>query len=184
MGHDQPPTGKKNETMVQGSSWPFIITLLALAAGVIDDLRSRKVHNSLILKIFCVATLASLVLGGPSTIFQIVSAIIGAFVFCLPLYLTRTLGGGDVKLLIAISPLWGWADIGALLVYSLIWGAILGVFSIVLKGQLKPFLGNLLQMAIRNPVQKHQLHKIPYTVAMFFGFLTFYSLAERGITLL
>ncbi|MBX2996257.1 MAG: prepilin peptidase [Bdellovibrionaceae bacterium] len=170
--------------MLEGLSSAFILTLLLIGASVIDDLRSRKVHNSLVTSIFVVSLWSAFALFGTAAAPQIAVSIVGAFAFCLPLYLLRVVGGGDVKLIIAISPLWAWSDIAWTLAYSLVWGAILGVLMVFLRKEGRAFLQNLFSLALTNPVEKKQLHKIPYTIAIFFGFLTHWSLLQKGISLL
>jgi len=170
--------------MFEGIPWAFILTLLLLGASVGDDLRSRKVHNSLITSIFVVSLWSALAMYGISSVAQIATSMVGAIAFCLPLYLLRAFGGGDFKLMIAISPLLAWTDVGWTLAFSLVWGAILGLLMVVLKNELRAFLHNLFSLAIKSPVGEKSLHKVPFTVAIFFGFLTHWTLVQRGVSLL
>lgn len=153
----------------------FFTALALLGASVIDDLRSRKVHNWLVAAIFAAAVLSSLYLNSPAAIPQMAVSFLAAAIFTIPLYFFKTLGGGDVKLLIAISPLFAWLDFGGLLIYSLFWGAILGLVSVLVRGEIKSFAQNLSGMALKNPIDPAKLHKIPFTVAILFGFLSQHS---------
>ena len=162
----------------------FFLTLVLIGASVVDDLRSRKVHNSLVIAIFVIALVAAAFQSGWSAPFEVPPSILAAFVFCLPLYLIKAIGGGDVKLLIALSPLMSWPEVGWTLVFSLVWGAVLGIMMMITKKEFRSFAQNLKSMALRNPVNRQHLHKIPYTIAIFFGYLTQASLAQRGVSLL
>ena len=170
--------------MLEGLYCAFIITLLLIGASVIDDLRSRKVHNSLVTSIFVVSVWSALAIFGAGSAVQIMTSIVGAFAFCLPLYLMRAVGGGDLKLVVAISPLWAWSDIAYTLAFSLVWGALLGIIMVLLRKESRAFFRNIFSMALKNPVEQKQLHKIPYTIAILFGFLTHWSLLQRGVSLL
>ncbi len=170
--------------MLEGFSWIFFLTLALIGASVIDDFRSRKVHNSLNVTIFIVALIGSFIHLGFSGSTQILVSIFAAISFCLPLYLMRALGGGDFKLLLALSPLMSWPAVGWTLVFSLVWGTVLGLMIVIVKGEMLSFLRNLTSLALRNPVAKENLHKMPYTVAILLGFLTQVTLVERGVSLL
>lgn len=170
--------------MFGGNEGLFFLTLALIGASVIDDIRSRKVHNSLVISIFIVAAWAAIQQAGASAALAVGTSLIAAFAFCLPLYLMKAVGGGDFKLMMALSPLLGWADLGWTLVFSLVWAVILGLIMIVLRKEVSSFANNLGSIALRNPVGQKELHKIPYTVAILFGFLTQFSLVERGVSLL
>jgi len=170
--------------MAQGYNWMFFLTLALIGASVIDDFRSRKVHNSLVIGILVVSIVASLAQSGPSVYLQILASMAAAFVFCLPLYLLRALGGGDLKLLVALSPLMVWSEVGGTLLFSLLWGSILGVVMVLLNGELKTFATNLVGLVTRAKIDQQKMHKMPYTVAILFGFLTQVSLAQAGVSLL
>lgn len=170
--------------MSEGLYGPFTLTLLFIGASVFDDFRTRKVHNSLVISTFVLSFLAAIYFYSAASILQILTAIIGTFLFCLPLYLFKALGGGDIKFLVAISPLWTWSDMFGVLFYSLTWGAILGVVHVIIQGKFLSFVENFKSMALRQPVQETSLHKIPYTIAIFFGFLTQWSLIQKGISLI
>lgn len=162
----------------------LLVTLALLAASVIDDLRSRKVHNSLQTSIFVVALWTNFAFNGVAGLPQIGVSILAAFAFGLPLYMLKALGGGDFKLLVAISPLLSWPSVGWTLFYSLFWGALLGLVMVIVKREGASFFRNMTSLALTQPVKKENLHKLPFTVAILFGFLTQAELALRGVSLL
>ena len=115
------------------------LSLALLTAAVIDDLRSRKVHNQLLL-IFFVLTLGFiLIMKGPGALLVSGLSLLTAVVATMPLYFLRAFGGGDVKLLFVLSLLLSWHEVLITLFSSLIWGSLLGLFQVMLKGPGKAF---------------------------------------------
>lgn len=150
-----------------------------LSAAIVDDLRFAKVRNIFIL------TFAAVGLALQFYQFQFDGFVTAAFGFSagfglsLPLYLARALGGGDVKLLAVLGLGTSWQVVTSTAVYSLFWGALLGLFLALLRGELQHLLLStlrLLKPASASLVAEKK-HKLPYTVALMFGWLTYFSLS-------
>ncbi len=154
----------------------MILPSLILLAGVFDDLRSRKVHNKLVIALAAIGAIYTFVLHGTDGLLWGMVSAIAAISICLPLVLTRVLGAGDMKLLAAFGLTVQWNSVLWVIVYSIIWGAVLGVFRAVLRGEGMLLLQNTVKLAGRKPVENSSLQKIPYTVALFFGWLTHLAL--------
>ncbi len=150
---------------------------LMLLLGAVDDIRSRKVHNRLIAGIFISSLIVVIIVDGKIGLLDSLFSILTAFISVLPLYLLKALGGGDVKLFTAVAPLLNWKAVLVMLLASLVWGALLGLFQVLLKGQGKALLQNMLGIFLRNKPPEQNLHKIPYTIALLFGFLTSLKIA-------
>lgn len=150
---------------------------LMLLLGAVDDIRSRKVHNRLIAGIFISSLIVVTIVDGKIGLLDSLFSILTAFISVLPLYLLKALGGGDVKLFTAVSPLLTWKAVLVMLLGSLVWGALLGLFQVLLKGQGKALVQNMLGIFLRNKPAEQNLHKIPYTIALLFGFLTSLKIA-------
>lgn len=157
------------------SIWNFAQPALAfslLTIAVWEDLRARKVRNQLLLfGLGLILTLIGLTQGTGGFINSGLS-LLTACVAILPLYLLRILGGGDVKLFIVISLLFTWEQVLIALFASLVWGSLLGIFQVILKGHTKKFLHNMLALAHRTKLPTDVTHQIPYTVALLLGFAT------------
>ena len=148
----------------------LIIPTLILVAGIINDLKSRKVRNYLIIiftllslgNVFYFMGMGGLKMGGISLLVALGS--------CLPLVLARIMGAGDMKLLMAFAINIAPMSAFLVLVYSFLWGAVLGIFQAVLKGQGMNLVNNTLSIVTggKKAVAEEHLHKIPYTVALFF----------------
>lgn len=157
-----------------------LIVLAALAGAVFTDLKSRRVDNRFVLGILAVGLLAQVFLNGLSGLLNSGASIMTAFAFGLPLYLLKVFGGGDFKLMIAISSLLDWKATIVVFLASFVWGAVLGLFRVIMSGGLKSVAHNMLGLALKNKPQQSQLHVMPYTVAIFFAFLSHLTLKQLG----
>lgn len=108
-----------------------------LLAGVIDDLRSRKVHNWLFLACATVAIAVAVATGGFAGLNIALIGFVAGIVTLLPLVLLKVIGAGDMKLFAAFGAAVGWSTTFDVAVWAFIWGAIFGVVQVALKGQLK-----------------------------------------------
>lgn len=152
-----------------------------LIAGMVDDLRSKKIHNWLSVGL---AILAALVVGifarGPG-LQQGLFGAATAFALCLPLFLARIMGGGDLKLFTAFGIASDWQSVFWVLIYSFVWGALLGVFRAVISGNGMVLAKNTVALLSRKVDRETLvLQKIPYSVALFFGWLTHATLTYGG----
>lgn len=145
---------------------------LLLGGAVWTDLRARKVRNQLIVAGFVSALALILILRGWAGLIDSGLSLMTATAAILPLYILRVLGGGDVKLFIVVSMLFTWEQVLLALMTSFIWGALLGIFQVMMKGQGKQLAHNMLALAQRHKLSAESTHQIPYTVALFFGFAT------------
>ena len=156
-----------------------ILTGLILLLACIDDLRSKKIHNKLILfllpfvlgAVFFLQGLDGLKAGGLSAIL--------ALVIGIPLNLTRMIGGGDLKLLVLMAFTLTWRDFLWIGFYSLPWALLLGLIKISLDKKMKGFLLNLYFLFQDKKRGNLEFHTIPYSIALFFSWLSFLSL--KGI---
>lgn len=156
------------------------VATLVLIVGTVDDLRSRKVHNALVLLLLPAVLLASFYFRGWEGFLIGLGAMVLALVVTIPLFSLRILGGGDVKLfalfaLAVDSPNMFWT-----LVYSLIWGAMFGLTQAALQRRLLTLVRNTYRLASRQQLQVQELHKIPYTFALLLGWFTQLTLLRVG----
>lgn len=152
-----------------------------LVTGMIDDLRSKKIHNWLTLGL---ALLALVVVGIVGRWPGLQQGLFGgslALALCLPLFLGRIMGGGDLKLFTAFGFAADWQTVFWVLIYSFVWGALLGVFRAVISGKGLVLAKNTVALLSRKTDRGSlELQKIPYSVALFFGWLTHVSLVYGG----
>ena len=162
------------------SFMPLIVPSLILIAGLIDDLRSRKIHNWLVLSCLAVALVYSFVTKD-SLGFRL-SLLAGgiAIGMTLPLVLLKILGAGDMKLMIAFGVATDYQAVIEVIVYSFFWGALLGIITALLNKDGLQLFKNTLKIATKKEVTQKELHKIPYSVALLFGWLTHVSTQVYG----
>ncbi len=161
------------------NSVSLITATLILIAGVIDDMRSRKVHNWLFLICAASALVGATVTDGFAGFNLALIGFFAGFVILLPLVLLKIIGAGDMKLFSAFGAAVGWSTTFDVAVWALIWGAAFGVLQVALKGQLKATLQNMIAIAQFKDRQNLILHKIPFTIALLMGWLT--DLVHRGV---
>lgn len=155
--------------------WTYLQTALAillLTAGVANDLRERKVQNQIVLAGLIVGLVFMTATQGLSGLLISVISFLTAIAAVMPLYLMRIFGGGDAKLFLAVSVLLGWQEVLVTLFASIVWGSLLGVFQVLLKGEGKAFAHNILAIANRAKLPEQKTHKIPFTIALLFGYLS------------
>ena len=157
----------------------LIVSGLILILGVFNDIKSRKVNNKMVLAMAIAAAICRLLLDSPMGLLYGVMASLGAFILCFSLVKIKIIGAGDVKLLMAFALLSDVNSVFWIIIYSFIWGAILGLIKYTISGELKSLLKNTFGIATRQEVEKSQLHSIPYTVALFLAWLTQLTLANE-----
>lgn len=152
---------------------PLIASSVILVAGVIDDLRSRKFHNWLFLSCTAFAIVVTVIASGPSALVTAMMGFMAGFAILLPLVLMNIVGAGDMKLMAAFGLLAGWNAVIEVVVFAFVWGAIFGVVRALVSGHGKTLLRNLFLIVVyREKGQSLELQRIPFTVAILFGWLT------------
>jgi prepilin peptidase CpaA len=157
---------------------------IILSLGVIDDLRSRKFHNSLFLFSCAIALIIVLTTQGFAGLYLSVFGFGAGIIVFLPLVLMGMVGAGDMKLVAAFGIIAGWNAVLTVTLYSLAWGAALGLVKSILSGHLKILLRNIVSVLSLQPREALQLQKIPYAVALFVGWLSYlvvdYTASKQG----
>lgn len=155
---------------------PIFVASLIVAAGVVDDLRTRKFHNWLFGVCVALAALSVLVSGGISGFpFALLGALAGFAIF-LPLVLLKIIGAGDMKLMVAFGLAAGWDAVLSVALYGLFWGAAFGVLASVFRGQGRTLVYNMFSIVAVRERKGLELQKIPFTVAIAMGWLTYLGL--------
>lgn len=156
------------------------VATLTLVAGLVDDVRSRKVHNVLVLALLALVALATLYFRGFDGSLPGVGALLLALVITVPLFAIGMLGGGDVKLFAVFALALDPTSMFWTLVYSLFWGAMFGVTRATLSKQLPVLVRNTTRLGFRQKLQPQELHKIPYTFALLLGWFTQVTILRTG----
>jgi prepilin peptidase CpaA len=159
-----------------GVMLPTLVATAILAAGVVDDFRSRKFHNWLFLVCVAVAALSVLLAGGVQSFSIALLGLLAGVAVFLPLVMMKIIGAGDMKLMAAFGLAAGWDAVLQVAVFGLLWGAVFGVLATVFRGQGRVLVYNMFSIVMIRERKGLVLHKIPFTIAIFMGWLTFLTL--------
>jgi prepilin peptidase CpaA len=156
------------------------VATITLVAGMVDDFRSRKIHNALVLPLFVFVLVANFYFRGIEGSMIGFGALLLALIATIPLFSSGIWGGGDVKLFavfaFAVDP----AGMFWTLIYSFIWGAIFGLTRAALQKQLFTLVKNTYRLAMRQRLQAQEIHKIPYSFAILLGWFTQLTMIRAG----
>ena len=158
----------------------FLVPSAILLAGTIDDLRSQKIHNKLILAMLPIVLISQFVGFGASGLGYGALAFGVALGISIPMVLAGVLGGGDMKLFAVFAIATNIAATVYVGIYSLFWGALFGVMRAILMGQGLVLFYNMVGLVKREKPAEAHLTKIPYSVALLFGWMTYLSLRQIG----
>ena len=150
----------------------FILPGLILVSAMVDDLRSKKIHNVLIIVLFIVAVISVVVLQGFSALFPAFGKLLVALGISAPLFFLKILGGGDVKLYSILALVLSPRALILSLILGFVWGAILGVLKIILDKKIHLMFVNLLSLFKFKKPPADTLHKFPFSVGLFLGWLS------------
>jgi prepilin peptidase CpaA len=156
----------------------LIVASLVLIAGLVDDLRSKKYHNWLFLTSASIAVLASILAGGWAGLQSGLMGFGSAVAIMLPLVLMKTLGAGDLKLLAAFGLAANWNTVLFVAIAGIIWGGIFGLTKVIVSGRTMTLISNLKILTATRSSTGLELHKIPFSVGLLMGWLTFLAQAR------
>lgn len=151
------------------NTWKIVIVLIALVGAVILDIKTKKIPNVYngVMIIFGVG--AGLIFGGIKGL--VVSLVGGLIPLCLIVLFSRgVLGGGDIKLLMALGTFAG-LEVIWLLIYSFllcgIYGLALMVIRLVRWATAEGVKGELIVALTRNRLYT----KLPFSIFVLGGYL-------------
>lgn len=156
---------------ISTSYYSLIVPTLILIVGVVDDLRSKKIHNKLVLVLLALAAIYQFVSFGSA---GLTNGLLGsglAFLIFVPMVLSRMLGGGDMKLMLAFGMSTYWSNVLWTSIYSVIWAAVFGIIYAITHKQLTAVVLNTVELAKMNKSAREHTLKIPYSIALFMGWL-------------
>ena len=162
-------------------SLPILITpTLILLAGLVTDLKSRKIYNWLVLTCLAAAVAHSFYFyEGFQGLIQGAQGAGVALMLTLPMVLIGVLGAGDMKLLFAFGFATSYSATLSVVIYSFIWAAVFGVVYAIISGRFKSILVNLKDLSAGKKPEETKLNHIPFTVAMVLAWGT-YVLSLHG----
>ncbi|MCZ0931617.1 MAG: prepilin peptidase [Oligoflexia bacterium] len=158
----------------------YFLPGLILLIACIDDLRSKKIHNKLILFMLALTLPAVFLLNGWEGLTVGGFSALLALLFAVPLTLIGVIGGGDLKLFVLIAFTLNFRELFWITIYSLPWALLLGLIKIALDKKLKDFFWNVLFLFRHRSAKGLNFHSIPYSIALFMAWLSF--LTVKGLS--
>lgn len=159
---------------------PTIILLVAL----VTDVRTRKIPNLWVMISIILALASSYYFYEFDGLKQGAIAAGVALLMTLPLVLIGALGAGDMKIMFAFGLASTYTQVFSVIVFSFFWGALIGIVISIVDGRLQLLIHNMLSLLSGKPKEAQELLKIPYTVALILGWITYLILgAQQGALL-
>lgn len=156
----------------------FVVTLIELLYAVYMDLKTAKFPNRFVLIYLGVNLLMVIVLRGFGGLPVSLITMVAAIALLAPIYLTKILGGGDIKLIFSLSPLLLLNEFLGFLLMSFVWAGVFGLFRNLLGGNLRALLVNTLYMTRKVTVAQDA---IPFTVGILLGWFSYKSIILMGV---
>ncbi len=149
-----------------------LVPSLILLTGVVDDILTKKVHNKIFVATMILAVAYCLIAGGLPQLGVGLMSMLTAFVILLPMVVLKILGAGDLKIMLAFGLATAWQDVLSVVFFSFIWAVIFGLVKATLDGKLVSIFKNVRNLLSKKEVESASLHRIPYTVPLFFGWMS------------
>jgi prepilin peptidase CpaA len=151
----------------------YIIPTIILAGSLVTDLRTRKIYNKWVVVSIILAVANSFYFFGWDGLQQ--GALGGglALIMTLPLVLLGALGAGDMKILFAFGLATTYSGVFSVLIFSIFWGAAIGILMAIRRGKGKTLVKNTFKILTAQPRDVSTFQTMPYSIALFLGWITF-----------
>jgi Flp pilus assembly protein protease CpaA len=150
--------------------------------GAVEDLRSRRIANWINITLLILGFSTQFYLNGFEGLATSALGVLVATLVCTILFQLRIFGGGDLKLFVAVSAMTGYLPFLFLLGLSLVWASIFGIARALFSKSLGALVSNIFSIFIsKGFLPEKSLQRIPFTIPMFFGWLSYWSLIHHGV---
>lgn len=180
------------DELVQLAPWAQWLILIPLAGVLLycawTDWRARKVYNKVTYPAVLVGLVLHLIVQGLPGLGDGAIGLLLAFVIGLVMLPFGWIGGGDVKLLMAVGAALGVQALGEITFYSVWVGAILGFGMAAVNGYLFVMLKRMWnyvrgwirvlvyrQAMLKQTLEKDERNKVPYAIAILGGAILTYT---------
>lgn len=155
-----------------------VLPSLILIVGVADDIATRKFHNWIFLSCLFIATGFAFANGGIGGVGEGLMSLGAAFFLFLPVVMLKIVGAGDLKLMLAFGMAANVQAVTNVAIFSLVWAAIFGLIRAALDKKLFIVFQNIKTLVLTKKIENDKLNKIPYTVALLFGWFSHLAINE------
>jgi Flp pilus assembly protein protease CpaA len=139
--------------------------------GCVDDLRSRKIHNNLLLGLLVFAIAFVFALRGISGLGNGLMSAGLALALTFPLVYFQALGGGDMKLFAVFALTSDPTSVIHVYIYSIVAGALIGLIRAAVGGQLMTVLKSTALVAMNRSIKPSGEFNIPFSAALVVGWM-------------
>jgi len=146
-----------------------LVSTLILVIGCVDDLRSRKIHNSLLLGLLVFAFIFIVAIRGLLGLENGLMSAGLALALTFPLVYFRALGGGDMKLFTVFAITSDPSSVIRVFLFSIVAGAMIGLVRAAISGQLMTVLKSTALVAMDRSIKPSGEFNIPFSVALLLG---------------
>ncbi len=162
--------------------WLFAGGLAVALIGAIWDVATYRIPNKLTYSAMALAILVHPAVEGWIGVPKACGGLLIGGAIYLVLYLLRTMGAGDVKLMAAVGAWVGTGFVVQLALYSAIAGGVCALAMVLFKGRLRQTIGNIGDLLRFHSAMGAEVHptlnlenpeaqRFPYGVAIFAGML-------------
>jgi prepilin peptidase CpaA len=153
----------------------FVSTFI-LVVGFGDDLRSRKIHNGLVIGLFLLALIFIYAIRGMGGVAHGLIGSAEAFALTFPLVYMGAIGGGDMKLFSVFAMTSEPYAILIIYMYAIVAGAFIGLVRATVSGELMTVVRSTAAIATSASAKPSGTHSIPFSAALLLGWLTYWSM--------
>ena len=155
----------------------LLLTAVSLPA-LIFDVTTGKIPNLLTFAGLGAGILTAVITGGPAALPACLAGIFLPFLLLWPLFVLRMMGGGDIKLLMALGGLTGYPGIVRLCVFSVLAGSVLAVGRMLttksFASRLRRFTNYIRDMAATDRLSRYpgtgdREARLPFAAPVFMG---------------
>lgn len=125
-------------------------SLICAGLGAVHDVRERKIPNRITLPAMIAALLLHTILGGWSGLASSILAGIIAGVIFLIFFLAGGMGGGDVKLMIAVGCFAGLPLLRMVIIATVLAGAVFAIAVGIYSGRMRETLRNVTALVVHH----------------------------------
>jgi len=155
----------------------FYLVFVQLIVAVYLDLTTAKFPNKFFIAFSVVNVLVVAIFGGLGALTVGLLTLGVAILLMVPIYMIKMLGGGDIKLILAISPMLLLDEFIGFLAMTVVWAGVFGFLRSAMGGSLRSLLVNTLFLTKKVTVASE---RIPFTVGILLGWCSYKSFMSMG----
>jgi Flp pilus assembly protein protease CpaA len=157
----------------------YLIPTLVLFVAMITDLRDRKVYNRWVMISVVMVLANNYYFFGFEGLREGLYGMIMAGALTLPFVMGNVIGAGDAKILMAFGLGTTYSTAFSVIILSYVWAGILGLGLAVYNKKVLKVLSNAIRIIRSQKPELHELHQIPFCLAIFLAWITLIYLGVK-----